>query len=110
MNIRENVKKLCRLQRMTQKQLAERIGITDSNLNIAIGREDPRLSTVKRIADALGVGVDALISENLEEHLAAAIPDNQERRAPQQGLYCPHCGKSLTLFVRAEDTDASASQ
>lgn len=102
MNIRDNVKRLCVLQGITQKQLSEKIGITDSNLNITLGRVDPHFSSVKRIADALGVTVDVLTSEDIEKHIASA---NQEREhvTPKQGLYCPHCGRPLTLFVKAEN-------
>lgn len=104
MNIRDNVKRLCALQGITQKQLASKIGITDSNLNITLGRDDPKFSSVKRIADALGVTVDILTSDDIEKCIAAASQE-QEQRSPQQGLFCPHCGKPLTLFVKAESVD-----
>lgn len=104
MNIRDNVKRLCALQSITQKQLAAKIGITDSNLNITLGRDDPKFSSVKRIADALGVSIDLLTSEDIEKGLAAAGQE-QEHGASQQGLFCPHCGKPLTLFVKAEAID-----
>ncbi len=109
MNIRDNVKRLCALQGITQKQLASKIGITDSNLNITLGRDDPKFSSVKRIADALGVTVDVLVSDDAEKSLAAARTE-QEKAEPQQGLFCPHCGKPLTLFVRAEDTTEPLEQ
>lgn len=102
MNIRDNVKRLCMLQGITQKQLAAKIGISDSAMNINLGRDDPKFSSVKRIADALGVTIDLLTSENLEGDIAAIEKQKQEQRTPQQGLFCPHCGKPLTLFVKAE--------
>ena len=105
MNIRDNVKRLCVLQGITQKQLSEKIGISDSNLNITLGRTDPHFSSLKRIADALGVTVDVLTSEDIEKHIAATSQE-QEQRNPQQGLYCPHCGKPLTLFIKAEGTES----
>lgn len=105
MSIRNNVKRICVLQGITQKQLASKIGISDSNLNITLGREDPHFSSLKRIADALGVTLDVLTSEDIEKHIAAAS-QKQEQKTPQQGLFCPHCGKPLTLFLKAEETES----
>lgn len=106
MNIRDNVKRLCALQGITQKQLASKIGITDSNLNITLGRDDPKFSSVKRIADALGVTVDVLVSDDIERCIAAESQE-PEQKGSQQGLFCPHCGKPLTLFVKAEGAGSS---
>ena len=101
--LRDNVKKLCTLQGITQKKLAEKIGITDSAMNITLGRDDPKFSSVKRIATALGVGVDLLTSDDIEKCLADQVKQENEAQVPQQGLFCPHCGKPLTLFVKAEN-------
>ena len=105
-NLRDNVKRLCVLQGITQKQLASRIGITDSAMNITLGRDDPKFSSVKRIADALGVTVDVLTSDDIEKCITAE-KQQQEQNTPQQGLFCPHCGKPLTLFIKAEGNDSS---
>lgn len=103
-NLRDNVKRLCVLQGITQKQLASRIGITDSAMNITLGRDDPKFSSVKRIADALGVTVDVLTSDDIEKCITAE-KQQPEQNTPQQGLFCPHCGKPLTLFIKAESFD-----
>lgn len=106
MDIRNNVKRLCALRGITQKQLAKKIGISDSNLNITLGREDPHFSSLKRIADALGVTMDVLTSDDIERYIAAESQE-PEQKASQQGLFCPHCGKPLTLFVKAEGAGSS---
>lgn len=66
--------KICDLRMMrglTQKQLAARAGLSEDGFKgVEQGRRvDPRFSTVLRIADALGVTLDELITEDepLEE-------------------------------------------
>jgi len=47
---------------MSQAQLAERIGTTQQQLSRwETGARVPRVDVLKKIADALGVGVDVLI-------------------------------------------------
>ena len=98
MNIRDNVKRLCALQGITQKELAAKLGITDISLNATLkDTKDPRISTLRRIADALGVPVTELLAEG-------------EQTAPQEPqvmyvpyLRCPHCGKEIDLYVKAHE-------
>jgi len=48
---------------MTQKELAEAIGMTQEHLSaLANGKHDIHLSKAKMIADRLGIKVDDLIS------------------------------------------------
>lgn len=97
MTLRENVKKMCELRGMTQKELAEKLGITDISLNATLKEgKDPRISTIVRIANALDVPMVSLLGGDV-----AAVETREESK---QGLYCPHCGKPLTLFVKAEDS------
>jgi transcriptional regulator with XRE-family HTH domain len=47
---------------MTQKQLAEKSGVGRSHLaRLETGRQDPTLSTLERLAKALGVKVGRLL-------------------------------------------------
>jgi transcriptional regulator with XRE-family HTH domain len=49
----------------TQKALAERAGISENALNhLEQGKSQPRVSTVKRLADALGVPVSELLCDD----------------------------------------------
>ncbi|MBQ9639141.1 MAG: helix-turn-helix transcriptional regulator [Bacteroidales bacterium] len=103
MNFRSNIKSLCKLQGITQKELADKIGITNSALNISLSKNNPRFSTLESIAEALGVSVSLLTSEDMEKALVDQAKQEQEPQEPRQGIYCPHCGRPLTLFVKAEN-------
>jgi DNA-binding XRE family transcriptional regulator len=49
--------------RLTQTELADMSGVRTSTVcNIENGKIDPRLSTVKALADALGVDIDDLVA------------------------------------------------
>ena len=106
-NLRNNVKKLCALQGITQKQVAAKLGITDSSLNITLGREHPKFSSVQKIANALGVTIDVLTSENIEDRLNEEKQQDRASHDCKQGLFCPHCGKPLTLYIKAESFDTT---
>lgn len=51
-----------RLERgLSQQQLAQNVGTSQSRLSrIESGLDDPRLSTVRKLAEALGVGIETL--------------------------------------------------
>jgi transcriptional regulator with XRE-family HTH domain len=52
---------------VTQAELAQRTGIAEATLSrIENGLQRPRISTVRRIAEALGVGPEALVDWNGE--------------------------------------------
>jgi transcriptional regulator with XRE-family HTH domain len=52
---------------MPQKKLAELIGIKPNTLSaIECGRETPSLNVIIKAAQALGVTVDSLLSENID--------------------------------------------
>ena len=100
MNLRENVKKLCALRGTSQAKIAEKMGITNSTLNISIGKNaNPNLASLNRLADALEVPLTTLLAEDVDQLLTQTRTEHQ----PKQGIFCPHCGKPLTLFVKAED-------
>lgn len=60
MNLR--VKEICKAKGITQKQLAEQMGIAEISLSRSINT-NPTLSTLENIAKALGVEVTELFSE-----------------------------------------------
>ena len=94
MNIRDNVKRLCKLHGTTQKEIATKMGITDNSLNITLNKANPKLSTLESIANAMGVSVIDLLRD----------PDEVEREYHKTEyvpyLRCPHCGKEIELFAR----------
>lgn len=97
MNIRNNIKNLCKLKNITQRQLAEKIGVTDNSLSMTLGKNNPQLSTLTNIAEALGVSVSQLLAS--PEELELLTGQSQEERG--KVLRCPHCGEELELYVKA---------
>lgn len=97
MDIRDNVKRLCKLHGITQKEVATKMGITDNSLNITLNKANPKLSTLESIAKAMGVPVIDLLRDpaevEAEYHAAPKV-----EYVPY--LRCPHCGKEIELFAR----------
>lgn len=73
------VKEICKAQGITQKELAERIGITPVGLAKAIAG-NTTIGTLENIANALNVSLFELLE----------VPRNNE-------ALCPHCGKPIQL-------------
>ncbi len=71
-NISHKVKELCREKGMTIKQLAEKMQIAPESLSRAING-NPQLSTVRKIAEALGVSITDLFDRNEDELLAIVV-------------------------------------
>ena len=98
MDFKSNIKNLCKLHGITQKELAERIGITNSALNISLSKNNPQLSTLTNIAEALGVSVSQLLASPDELELLTGQGQEEERG---KVLRCPHCGEEIELYVKA---------
>ena len=77
------IKEICKERNLTQKELAEKIGISAVGLAKALAG-NTTIGTLDKIAAALGVSVAELFD------------------APASGaasITCPHCGKPITLHV-----------
>lgn len=81
MIIQLRIKENCKAKGVSQKDLAERCGVSAVTLSrIASGQQMPSVETLVKIAAALGVEVSELFA------------------APSEGVItCPHCGKSIAL-------------
>lgn len=95
-DFRSNVREMCKLHGMQQKELAKKLGITDVGLSASLKKNNPQLSTMIKIADAFGVSLIELLS------VGDAKPAN-ENDIPNQGgmMRCPHCGGNIEIFVKA---------
>lgn len=98
MDFKSNIKSLCKLRGITQKELADKIGITNSALNISLSKNNPRFSTLESIAEALGVNVAQLLISPDEQ---PQQPDQQPAEENAKALRCPHCGEEIELYVKA---------
>jgi len=80
MNFREKIKELCKKRGISQKELADKLGISDISLNKTLRGEYPQLQTLEKIANALGVSIGELFE----------LPK-------QNKISCPACGANLTI-------------
>ena len=71
-NISHKVKELCRDKGITIKELAEKMDIAPESLSRAING-NPQLSTIRKIAEALGVSVTDIFDRNEDELLAIVV-------------------------------------
>ena len=92
MEIRDNVKRLCKLRGITQKELASKIGISETSLNVSLKPDG-----IEKVATGLGVSVSQLLAS--PEELELLTGQRQEERG--KVLRCPHCGEEIELYVKA---------
>ena len=83
------VKELLKEKGMTAKELAKRLGMTETGLSISISENgNPSLNRLRSIAEILGVDVIDLISPESKNGV----------------ITCPKCGTTIKLHV--EDGNA----
>ena len=63
MDFRTRIKELCQGQGITQKELAEKMGISDISLNKTLRGEYPQLQTLEKIANTLNVPIAELFEK-----------------------------------------------
>ena len=75
------VKEILKERGITAKELAAKIGMTETGLSIAISdKGNPPLRRLEEIAAALGVSVPELFAPQ-----------------PTNTITCPHCGKPIKI-------------
>ena len=70
---------ICKKQKITQKELAEKIGMSAVGLSKAING-NPTIDTLEKIANALGVHISELFEQ----------PETDT-------MSCPHCGGGIKI-------------
>ena len=95
-DFRNKVKEMCKLKGLQQKELAQKLGITDIGLSATLKKNNPQLSTMVNIAEALDVSLIELLS------VGESQPENETDNPNQGGMMrCPHCGGNIEIFVKA---------
>jgi transcriptional regulator with XRE-family HTH domain len=82
MEFRNRIKDLCKLQGITQKDLAFKLGVSDISLNKTLRGGYPQLQTLEKIALVLNVDIVELFD-----------------RPNKSILQCPHCGSELNIKI-----------
>ena len=73
---------------ITQIALAERLGINRVSLNATLNNPNIKLSTLDKIADAIGCDVTEFFTPDTAEH---------------NTITCPHCGAKLVINLSVPD-------
>lgn len=78
---------------VTQEELAKRLGLNRVTIARTLSEEnDPRESTIRKIASAIGCDVAELFQDpNTPEENGKAV------------IYCPHCGKTIQINITTKD-------
>lgn len=67
MDFRARIKELCLSKGITQKDLADKMGISDISLNKTLRGDYPQLQSLERIANALEVDISELFIRNIPD-------------------------------------------
>lgn len=78
------IKEVCQMRNTTQKELAEKLGVSEVTLSRA-SNGNTSLPLLEKIANVLDIEVSELFAPSENKNGAS--------------LTCPHCGKSITLKV-----------
>ena len=84
------IKEALKQRGLKQNDLAERLGINRVSLSRLLSdKNDMRISTIKKIADAIGCDVAEFFSQvETEDH---------------NTITCPHCGAKLVINLSVSD-------
>lgn len=76
---------------ITQMELADRLGINRVSVSRLLSeKNDIRLSTIEKIAKAIGCNVSELVLTDSEKQ-----PTNEK----ETYIVCPHCGEKIKISV-----------
>ena len=83
-NFNENLKLAREKKNMTQKEVADGIGVAKSTYSLyESGNREPNVQTIKKISDVLNVSADELLGLNSENTTIAAHFDVNEYTAEE---------------------------
>lgn len=81
--IGKKIREIRTKQGMTQKQLGERAGIAEPTIRkYELGKLNPKLETIRKITDALGVPIDTLLDIKPLKTQYVAVREGDETKVP----------------------------
>lgn len=83
------IKELIKERGYTQKEFADKLGMSTVGLSQLLATEKPSYTTLEKFASTLGVEVWELLISREE------ITGLQKTKSPT--IICPHCGKEITI-------------
>lgn len=93
-NIGENIKNLRKERELTQKQLADLVGVTAATITkYEKGSLEPNLETINKIEKALGVSVSELIDGGIKHGLS--VGDQIRKYRKEKGLTQLELGQAI---------------
>lgn len=88
---------------MTQKQLAEKLGISYVNISqLENEQRAPKYDTIQRIAAALGVSVSSLLPDNISHIYTTALWEGYEGRQFEDKMYERYLQEQGYTFSKKE--------
>ena len=97
MDFRTRIKELCQSKGFTQKDLSDKMGISDISLNKTLRGDYPQLQSLERIANALEVDIAELFARN--------VPDSEVNGyvKVKGTLYEVHSFEDLEKLLKMKD-------
>lgn len=87
MTLGENIQKYRKEAGITQKQLAENIGVATGTIQqYELNKREPKQETIKKIAKELKVSISALYGFDLEKIMKSIEKANQEARQIEEAV------------------------
>lgn len=109
MSIDENIKLYRKINRLTQKQLAEKLGITDSAITkYEKGEREPKIETLIKIAEVLNVPIEQLLSSPADEETIKKWDEEIDvEKLNEEASIIEHLKKASTKQLIEELNDRS---
>ena len=79
-----------------QVELAEKLGMTTVGINQLMRTDQPKIETLEKIAQAIGVPVWQLYLTDEEIEQVVAQHGKEQAKMPNVGI-CPHCGEVVHI-------------
>jgi len=81
----ENIKRLMTINRITSKELSEKVGVTPTHISYILNnKRDPSIELLTKIAHALGVTVEEIFEEKHSNETNISLKNNIHKEKQKQ--------------------------